>query len=209
MNELNNRPHIICLTGLSGCGKTTTKDIFSTYIGVKTFYTKDLHEIILGSQVVNLNKMDISTLLPNKNDFIKRIMSYISKTIKDEKVIVLDSIRSTSELEYIENLLEYKTVSLIRITCDENIRIGRLKKRDHSDEITVYKRDLRDIGEDGTNMFNMKELFKIANFTIDTSGTFNDIQQQIFNILSQLIDLPKRSNIMVDKIYSSNGNRGR
>jgi len=142
MNASKIKPHLICLTGLTGSGKTTTKNMFATYIGVRTFYTKDLHMAILGRQVEGVNKMDVSTLLPERNDFIKRIMLYISKIKGNAKVIVLDAIRSTDELEYVKTLPEYETVSLIRVVCDEKTRIERLKARDYCDESIIRKRDL-------------------------------------------------------------------
>ena len=203
MNESKTKPYLICLTGLTGCGKTTTKNMFSMHIGIKTFYTKELHSIILGKQAKNIHKMDVSTLLPNKNDFIKKIMTHISKTKNDADIIVLDSIRSTDELEYIKTLSEYKSVFLIRVMCNEKIRIERLKKRDLCDEKTIYKRDLRDIGKDGTNMFNMNELFKKANFVINTSGTFKDIKKQIVNILLTLTKTPQKYNTTKNKYLNS------
>ena len=110
-------------------------------------------------------------------------------------VIVLDSIRSTAELEYIKKL-EYKSISLIRVACSGFKRLERLKKRDNCDEATIFQRDLRDTGLDNTKMFNMKELFKYADSIIDTSNDFADIEQQVFSVLSKLCIHPQKHNLL-------------
>lgn len=195
ITQIHHHQHLICLTGLTGCGKTTTKNIFASYKGVKTFYTKDLHEAILGKACLGVNKMDVSKLMPEENGFIKKIMSYIEENKGNANVIVLDSIRSTAELEYIKRL-EYKSISLIRVACSGFKRLERLKKRDNCDEATIFQRDLRDTGLDNTKMFNMKELFKYADSIIDTSNDFADIEQQVFSILSKLGIHPQKHNLL-------------
>ena len=45
---------------------------------------------------------------------------------KGKKIIVLDSIRSTDELEYIRTLPEYSGVRLIHVSCDDHLRLKRL-----------------------------------------------------------------------------------
>lgn len=201
-----NKPYLICLTGLTGCGKTTIKNMFASYIGVKTFYTKDLHSVVIGEKALMIDKMDISLSLSSKYDFIKKIMDYISQKRHNAKVVVLDSIRSTDELKYIKERQEYNSVLLVRVTCSGTKRIERLKKRDHCDNAAIQKRDLRDMGKDDAHLFNMQDLFKKADLIIDTSGTFKNLQQQVFSILSDLIEKPQKLKLSnINMFYKEGG----
>lgn len=184
MKKINDQI-IICLTGLTGSGKTTVRNIFSSYVGIKTFYTKDLHEHILGNRCHNINKMDVSKLFSEKNGFIKAIMRFVEKNQENASIVVLDSIRSTDELSYIQTL-GYSSTVLIRVACSSVKRIERLKKRDNCTDSDIFKRDLRDLGKDDAKLFNMHELFKLADNTIDTSRDLKDIDRQIFSILVKL-----------------------
>jgi len=58
------------------------------------------------------------------------------------------------------------------------------------------------MGKDGTNMFNMEALFKKVDFSIDTSGTFNDVKKQVVAILSKLIENPQLFNLITRIHYS-------
>ena len=183
---MKTKPFLLCLTGYTGVGKTTVKNMFGNYPDVKTFYTKDLHKIILGEQAQSIDKMDISMQFDDKLDFIKKVMSCVDRYREDAKIIVLDSIRSTDELEYLRTLPEYSGVKLIHVSCDEYLRLNRLQKRDNCDLQTIEKRDLRDTGKDNTGLFNMEDLFERKDFTIITSNSLASINKQVYFILQSL-----------------------
>ena len=184
---MKTKPFLLCLTGYTGVGKTTVKNMFANYPDVKTFYTKDLHKIILGEQAQSIDKMDISMQFDDKLDFIKKVMSCVDRYREDAKIIVLDSIRSTDELEYLRTLEQYSGVKLIHVSCDEHLRLKRLTKRDNCSIIDIEKRDKRDTGKDNTGLFNMEDLFDRSDYTINTSGSLPSINKQIYFILQSLL----------------------
>lgn len=183
---MKNKPILLCLTGYTGVGKTTVKNIFAQYTGVKTFYTKDLHKIILGQQAKKIDKMYISTKFTDKLGFIQRVMDCVDMYREDAKVIVLDSVRSTDELEYIKTLPQYCGVKLIHVTCDNQLRLTRLQKRDNCDLKTIEKRDAIDTGKDNMVLFNMNDLFKRKDYTIVNSNSLEAINEQVCLILQTL-----------------------
>lgn len=183
---MKNKPILLCLTGYTGVGKTTVKNMFAQYPGVKTFYTKDLHKIILGHQAKKIDKMYISTKFTDKLGFIQRVMDCVDMYREDAKVIVLDSVRSTDELEYIKTLPQYCGVRLIHVTCDNQLRLTRLQKRDNCDLKTIEKRDAIDTGKDNMVLFNMHDLFKRKDYTIINSNSLEEINEQVCLILQTL-----------------------
>ena len=183
---MKTKPFLLCLTGYTGVGKTTVKNMFANYPDVKTFYTKDLHKIILGEQASSVDKMDVSLQFDDKLDFIRKVMSCVDRYKEDAKIIVLDSIRSTDELEYIRTLPQYSGVRLIHVSCDDHLRLKRLKKRDNCNLEVIEKRDKRDTGKDNTGLFNMEDLFDRSDFTINTSNSLASINKQIYFILQSL-----------------------
>lgn len=183
---MKTKPFLLCLTGYTGVGKTTVKNMFANYPDVKTFYTKDLHKIILGEQASSVDKMDVSLQFDDKLDFIRKVMSCVDRYKEDAKIIVLDSIRSTDELEYIRTLPEYAGVRLIHVSCDDHVRLKRLQKRDNCDLKAIEKRDLRDTGKDNTGLFNVEDLFDRSNYTINTSNSLASINKQVYFILQSL-----------------------
>lgn len=185
MKKQKNDIFLICLTGLTGAGKTTTKEIFATHAGVQTFYTKELHKDILGDAVNSVNKMDVSKLFSEKNAFIKHIMDVVEEKRGDASIIVLDSIRSTDEFAYLKEL-GYASVQLIHVECNESERIKRIEKRDHITIFDIHKRDKRDMGADEEKMFNMLELFSISDSVLYTSGTIHDIRNQVDSIITKI-----------------------
>lgn len=180
---------LICLTGLTGAGKTTVKELFSLYGCVKTFYTKDLHALILDNRSEEIDKMEVSKVLNGKNAFIKKIMDFIKENSNSAQVIVLDSLRSTDEWDYIRSL-NFKSTSLIHVTCDENIRKQRLFKRDHCKEEDIEKRDAIDMGNIQSSHFNMGKLFADADMKIDTNTSLEQLKKQIEALLKSLAPVP-------------------
>ena len=183
---MKTKPFLLCLTGYTGVGKTTVKNAFGMYTGVKTFYTKDLHKIILGEQASSIDKMDVSLQFDDKLDFIKKVMSCVDRYKEDARVVVLDSIRSTDELEYIRTLPEYSGLRLIHVSCDEHLRLKRLQKRDNCNLEVIEKRDRRDTGKDNSGLFNMEDLFDRSDFTINTSNSLASINKQVYFTLQAL-----------------------
>lgn len=204
---MKTKPFLLCLTGYTGVGKTTVKNAFGMYTGVKTFYTKDLHKIILGEQASSIDKMDVSLQFDDKLDFIKKVMSCVDRYKEDARVVVLDSIRSTDELEYIRTLPEYSGLRLIHVSCDEHLRLKRLQKRDNCNLEVIEKRDRRDTGKDNSGLFNMEDLFDRSDFTINTSGSLPSINRQVYRILQSLPKPEKEldKNILKLKKDTQNG----
>lgn len=52
----------------------------------------------------------------------------------------------------------------------------------------------------------MQDLFKKADLIIDTSGTFKNLQQQVFSILSDLIEKPQKLKLSnINMFYKEGG----
>ena len=60
--------------------------------------------------------------------------------------------------------------------------------------------------KDDAHLFNMQDLFKKADLIIDTSGTFKNLQQQVFSILSDLIEKPQKLKLSnINMFYKEGG----
>lgn len=176
--------NIICLTGLTGSGKTTVKKIFEEN-GVTTFYTKDLHKIAFKNNNIPEDKMAGEMFFDKKYGFIKNIMEYIKEQNNIGSTILLDSIRSTDELEYIKSL-GFKSFTLVKTHTNEKERLKRLIARDSCSVAEIERRDSIDLGIDSKYGYNMAEVFTYADYTIDTTNSLAEVKAQISAIVQSI-----------------------
>ncbi len=176
--------HIICLTGLTGSGKTTVKKMFEE-AGLQTFYTKDLHEIAFKNKEAPSDKMAGNILFDEKYGFIKNIMDYIQTQSCSSDIILFDSIRSTDELSYIKSL-GFKSFTLVKTHTNEKERLTRLINRDNCKVSDIERRDSIDLGADSKYGYNMAEVFNFADYTINMTNKTEEIKQHVSAIIGAI-----------------------
>ncbi len=183
---------LICLTGLSGSGKTTAKKIFESF-GVKTFYTKDFHHLM--NQNLYTDKMSGTLFSTEKAGFIKKIIENIRCYSIPNDLILLDSIRSTDELNYLKSL-NFKSVTLVKTHTQEKERLQRLISRDNCSLSDIEKRDDIDSGKNPIYGFNIFEVFKFSDYLLDMTKPLSEVYHQISSIIVSVKGLSQNRHLI-------------
>jgi len=177
---------LICLTGLSGSGKSTVKSIFDRFAGLQSFYTRELtgnteieHKWQEDVLISDMNQH--GNLSSDPNHFIRTCFDILLKRIKpNTKTVVFDSLRSPHELRFVKTEYHFEEVLLVHVTCNDELRFERLKIRDNVNNEMVKLRDNLDLGK----AHDMQSLFQLADFKIDTSDKLCDTEEKIIQLMN-------------------------
>ena len=172
---------IIYLTGLSGAGKSTAIDFFETK-GITTFYTGD----IIPSTIDELCKIDFGDGFGTSQGFIETAVQEAVKRSPSEELLVIDSLRSLDELEYVRGL-DSKSY-LVAIVCGNGERMRRLRVRDGDLFYKVERRDRKDLGLEPDSRYNVGALVSQADYYINNSYTEEYTHQQLERMLEAIKD---------------------
>lgn len=168
---------IVCLVGLSGSGKTTVREVIAKS-GMATIYTKDFHDTLQGAHQ-DVDKMSFGNLYEQPNGFISAVLNWANERYASEPTLVLDSIRSVHELQYVRHIAE--TLQLVQINCPDKLRLNRLLVRDPmSSKRAIRHRDAIDLGKERNSRFDLQSVFAHSDEIIYNSGSLCDLKEQIF-----------------------------
>ncbi len=173
---------VICLTGLSGSGKSTFLE-YCQERGIPNFYTGD----IIPKNASEEEKISFGIGLNERTSFIKRALTAAQRRYLDFETVIIDSIRSVEELAYIRSQSQENL--LIGLTCCNRERIERIKRRDPTIQVEqIVDRDNKDRGYyDGYN-FDVPKLLELADYVIDTSRSHEDTKQRYSEILEEVLN---------------------
>jgi len=187
---------IVGITGIFGSGKTSVSKLFKGFkvINVDKLYrglikkNTPLYKKVIkefGKEILhpngNINRSQLKNIVFSNKNKLKKLNQIthpeIIKKIKEKlkqsknKNIVIDA----------PLLVEAKATNLVDkiivVTCNEKVRISRLKKKGFSE---------KEIKQITSSQLSQKEKLKYADFTIDNSQSNQDTKKQVLNILKQL-----------------------
>lgn len=157
------RKKLLCLTGLSGSGKSTISE-YCHQNGVAYFYTAD----IIPGNVPQDKRIHFGDNFKDEDGYIRTAMQRAMEVHKDKPLVVIDSLRSLHEWDFVRGLGQESY--LMALLCDHEVRMRRLQRRGEFDREKVAKRDKKDLGLTPGSRFNIGALMPIADFYLDNSG---------------------------------------
>ena len=178
---------IIGLIGELAAGKGTVTQYLKDKHGAVSFRFSDpLRETlnIYDLEISRNNMQNLSTIL--RKNFGENILAKaIAKKVKtsDSHIIIIDGVRRHTDLE---NLGDLPGFNLVYVTADQTTRHQRYVKRNENagdDQMTFAEFQTKEQAEADRQI---PEVAKSAKFTIDNNGTFDQLYQQIEDILQKI-----------------------
>ena len=178
---------IVCLTGMPGSGKSTI---------VSALKAKGVEALNLGDGVraeakrrnlepsgENLGKLMLELREKNGPGAIAELLTEQIKN-SQSKVIIIDGVRSTAEIEVLKNV---GSVKLLSIDASTDTRYKFLSARGRSDDPTTREkfeeRDKRELG------VGIGESIAIADETIVNSDiTLDELTERAYKVIEKWID---------------------
>jgi len=176
---MTNKKDLLLIVGLSGSGKSTILNHCED-IGIPNFYTGD----IIPSSIPEESKINYGDSLNGKDKFIAMAVNKAFKKYPKEDTLILDSIRSLSELKYVKNI--NCNAYLIALVCNYETRMQRVGLRDGEDASRVHLRDQKELGLLKGSKFNTGALFGLADYYLDNSGKKEDSCHRLNEIIEDI-----------------------
>lgn len=192
---------VLGLTGNIGCGKSSLSNILiennidvidADVIGRHIFEDKDLLEVVFetfGESIINkdrtLDRKALGNIVFNDNEKLillnslthpkikEKIVDRINKSKNDNKEIIVIDAALLVECGYLDMVDK-----LVVITCDEEIQIKRIQKRDNcskEDAISRIKSQMK-----------QEEKIKYGDFIIDNSGSIIELREKAYNFIKYM-----------------------
>ena len=177
---------IIGLVGSLASGKETTKKYLAEKYNAKDCrFSTILRDVLLRVDVPNSreNLQKISTVLRanfGENLLAKAIAMDASKL--DADIVVIDGVRRFTDIEHLNKLSNF---ILVKIDADPKERFRRMKMRNENagDDKKTFEQFLEDHNAEADKQ--IPEVMKTAKYSIDNSGTLEDLYKQIDEILKK------------------------
>jgi len=154
---------LLCLAGLSGTGKSTIAD-YCRQNDVAYFYTADIIPAVIPDE----KRIHFGDKFRQADGYIKQAMEKAMQVHGERPLLVVDSVRSPTEWDYVRGL--GRDSFLMALVCDRDVRMKRLQRRDGFDPEKVKRRDMKDLGLIAGSRFNIGALMPVADFYLDNSG---------------------------------------
>ena len=177
--------------GPIGSGKGTVTDWFKDH-GFITTSLSDEIRIELTSRSREITRPSLqevgNELRESLGDTVlaKRAWERISKG--DNPKVVLESIRHPQEAKYLKKQGNFY---LISVDADQKVRFARYMKRKNSEDTTNWEKFLEEDTEEakghhGEHGQLVEETAKLADFTVDNSGSLGETYSQLAAILESV-----------------------
>lgn len=192
---------IIGLTGNIGCGKSSLSKIFmdegidvvdADIVSRQIFEDEELLQTVFekfGPSIKNndgsLNRKALGNIVFNDNEKLIELNNITHPRIKEK---IFNQIRNLEEqgkpIVILDGALLVETGylddidKLIVVTCDEEIQIERIKKRDNCTKLEALSRI--------KSQMSQVEKVKYADYTIDNSGTIEELKNKAYKFMSYI-----------------------
>lgn len=192
---------IIGLTGNIGCGKSSLSKIFmdegidvvdADIVSRQIFEDEELLQTVFekfGPSIKNndgsLNRKALGNIVFNDDEKLIELNNITHPRIKDK---IFNQIRNLEEqgkpIVILDGALLVETGylddvdKLIVVTCDEEIQIERIKKRDNCTKLEALSRI--------KSQMSQVEKVKYADYTIDNSGTIEELKNKAYKFMSYI-----------------------
>jgi len=178
---------ILGLVGSLASGKETTKKyLVEKYNAKDCRFSSILRDVLERVAVPNSreNLQKISTVLRanfGENLLAKAIAMDASKL--DADIVVIDGVRRFTDIEHLNELPNF---ILVKIDADPKIRYERMKKRNENagDDKKTLEQFLEDHNAEADKQ--IPEVMKSAKYSIDNSGSLEDLYKQIDEVIKKL-----------------------
>lgn len=178
---------ILGLVGPMACGKETVKQYLVTKYDAKDCRFSSILRDILNRVSVPVSRdtlQRVSTVLRanfGENLLAKAIANDASKL--EANIVVIDGVRRFTDIEHLNELPNF---TLIKINADPKVRYERMKLRNENagDAEKTFEEFLEDHEKEADKQ--IPEVMKTAKYSIDNSGTFEDLYKQIDEIITEL-----------------------
>ena len=178
---------VIGITGTLGAGKGT---IVNFLVNNKGFAHYSVRQFLLEEIKKRGLPENRDSMVVVANDLrAKHSPSYITdalydQAVKEGKDAVIESIRTPGE---VISLRKKANFFLFAVDADPKIRYERIKSRnsetDHIDFKTFIENENREMTSDDPNKQNLKKCIEMADFVIDNSGTIEELNKKVEEIL--------------------------
>lgn len=178
---------ILGLVGSLASGKETTKKYLAEkYDARDCRFSSILRDVLDRIAVSNSrdNLQKLSTVLRanfGENLLAKAIANDASKL--DSDIVVIDGVRRFTDIEHLNKLSNF---ILVKIDADPKVRYERMKLRNENEGDTqkTFEEFLADHEKEADKQ--IPEVMKTAKYSIDNSGTLEELYKQIDEIIRKV-----------------------
>jgi len=173
---------LIGFCGKAQSGKDAAADyLVEKYGFVNLSFSVDVldHELKLrGMEITKMNRSHLGDEL-RKIDGMDVLAQRLAEKAKQYNKVVISNFRSPEEVDYFR---KNEKVVLIFVNAPLEVRFTRRSKLDPAALEEFKERDERDIKLKG-----MAKVFEQADYTVDTSGSFENTHVQLDKIMGELL----------------------
>lgn len=178
---------ILGLVGSLASGKDTTKKYLAEKYKAKDCRFSTILRDVLNRITVPVsreNMQSLSTILRanfGENLLAKAIANDAAKL--DADIVVVDGVRRPTDIEHLVKLPNF---SLIKIDANPKIRYERMVKRNENegDDKKTFEQFMKDHEAEADSLIPV--VMESAKYSIDNSGSFEDLYKQIDEIIKKL-----------------------
>lgn len=176
---------IIGLVGTLASGKETTKKYLAEKYGAKDCrFSSILRDVLTRLTIPNSreNLQKISTVLRANfgEDLLASAIAADASKL-DADIVVIDGVRRFTDIEHLKDLPNFV---LVKIDANPKLRYERMKLRNENvgDDKKTFEEFLKDHEAEADKQ--IPEVMKTAKYSIDNSGSFEELYYQIDGIIA-------------------------
>ncbi len=187
---MENKKIIIGLTGQIACGKGVIKKfLIEKYKASDYRFSTILRDVLIRLDIEQSreNIQNMSTLLRQTfgEDILAKVMAKDAKK-DDHHFIVIDGIRRMADIKY---LREVDGFFLVSVEASEELRHQRVIERNENpgDDVKTFEDFIKD--QNAESESQIPETMSNADFTINNNGTWDELWEQIHQLVKKINEL--------------------
>lgn len=178
---------ILGLVGSLASGKETTKKYLVEKYSAKdcrfsTILRDILERVAIANSRENLQKLSTVLRANFGEDLLAKAIAMDASKL-DADIVVIDGVRRFTDIEHLKDLPNF---ILVKIDADPKIRYERMKLRNENagDNQKTFEEFTEDHNKEADRQ--IPEVMKSAKFSIENSGSFEDLYHQIDNLVKEI-----------------------